>query len=187
MAGWGWESTAAALGMDRKHSLCVSTARYRGPPEAGGWLLRLRSHLITSDPCRSTHNAPLTEHTSAQYRCSTHTHTHTHTHTQACFRQFISMQISICPLSWEEGLADCIFSPLSYGVSRLYSELSGRTKQPRVHTASACLNWFVEFYVKHQAFFLSRLFFICSLLMQEDALMLIVNNVYLHFLKCRAV
>lgn len=70
---WGCESTAAPWGMDRKHRLCVSTARYRGPPEAGGWVVRLSSHLITSDPCRSTLNAPLTN-TQVHSIITTHTH-----------------------------------------------------------------------------------------------------------------
>lgn len=55
-------------------------------PGAGERVVRLQSHPITSDPCRSTQKpTPLDKTHSADI--VTHTHT--------CLRQFISMQMSI--------------------------------------------------------------------------------------------
>lgn len=123
---WWWESTTAALGTDRRHTLCVSTGRYTGPPEAAEPVVRLRSHPITTDPCWLTHK-PMTK---------THSIVTTHRHTS----QTVHFNANKCsPLLWEENLADCIFSSLSYGGSRLYSELSGGTKQSWVHIAH-CLH-----------------------------------------------
>ncbi len=135
----GMRKHCSSTGMDRKHTLCVSTARYTSPPEARERVLRLRSHPITSDPCRSSHNAPLTKHT----------HTHTHTHTYTRLRQFISMQISARPSSGRRAWQTA-FSPL-YHMEDLDCIVSSWA-EPSSHEYIqhiACLNWFIEFYVKY--------------------------------------
>ena len=65
---WGCESTDAPLENDRKtRSVCLY-----GRMQAGGRVARLRSHLITGDPYKSSHKAPLTN-TQAHNVITTHT------------------------------------------------------------------------------------------------------------------
>lgn len=126
---WWWEGTTAALGMDKRHTLCVSTGRYTGPTEAAEPVVRLKRHPITTDPCWATHK-PMPPWQNTQYSNNTHSHTSPTVHFNAN---------KCSPLLWEKNLADCIFFSLSYGGSRMYSELSGGNKQSWVHVVH-CLH-----------------------------------------------
>lgn len=107
----------------------------------------------------------------------------THTHTHICMSQTVHFNANTCsPLFWEKSLA--AFSPL-YHMEDLDCIVSSRAEPSSLEYIQriACLNWFIEFYVKYPAVF-ALAFCICTLFMQEDAVMLIVNDVYLHCLKC---
>lgn len=73
-------------------------------PEAAGLLVRLRSHLITGDPCRSARHGPLDKHASAAYYV--HARRSPTVHFNANKRS---------PLCWEGGVRAPHFVLLSYG------------------------------------------------------------------------
>ena len=105
----GWEDGRATAPLASKHIACVRTARFRGPPEPAGLLVRLRSHLITGDPCRSTQHCPLDKHASAPY------YTHTHTHAQRSPTVHFNANKG-SPLFWAESLPHGILSCYRMGI-----------------------------------------------------------------------